>query len=180
MTISNFRASAHTLAIFPRWTEYGELYAEVYEMQGMIKATQKPLSIVEDLLAFNGQSMRGAKDGSAQLLGNKKQCAPIVINEVHGMYMLMTGPVNKPETAYIFLKAVKAHYENPSGGTDVLLINGEVISLDMDVKQFSKRLADAALLQFKREQRTALMGRFYQYCAEHREDYGDKLKKKKD
>lgn len=173
MTVSHYESSVHTLAYVPKWNANGEPYTEVYEMHRTVHVKKPTRTVAEDTLRFNGQTMRGARDGTIALLG-KVNCPPFTVNEMHGMYMLYTGPVTDPETVYLMLHGIKdSDVDEETGGTLVTLINGEVLPLKVKFNTFKKREAIAMRLQYKRERRTELMLRYYQYCAECREDYGN-------
>lgn len=178
LVVNNYKPSKRLLAIEPKWNEYGEAYAKVYEELRTITVKKSAVAVLEEVLHFNGQSLRGAKEGTRALLGSGYY-TPITINEVHGLYMFCTGPFGKADTAYIMLGAVLDLKARRDGGTTVKLINGETFDVKtMNPKVLQKREDEVVKLKHKREQHTSLMARDFQYCAEFDEKYDSELEEK--
>lgn len=179
MVVSDYKVNKQTLAFVQRWNEFGEAYTVVDEETRTVTVKQPAIKVLEASLNFNGQTLRGAKEGTRELIGSG-YFPPYTINEVQGLYVYCTGTVGNSETAYIMLGAVVEYVPHPDGGINVTLINGKELHLKMiSCKTFKNREDAARQLKFIREQRTGMLLRNFQYCAEYDEQYGSKLEEKK-
>lgn len=167
MKRKHYLINIQTLAIEACWNDFAEPCAKVYEEHQIIEVSQAALTIIEDSLHENGQTFRGAKEGTYALIG-RVQLPPITVNEVHGIYWIYTALPKENRGIWLAQHAIHKYVE-VGDRVLVTLINGQQLYANMKLKSFEKKLKEVALLKQRREQRTLFMLR--QQIAEHTEGY---------
>ena len=148
--------NVNTDVFIPYYNEFGELGTIVLEGDVCKEVPLSPYKLIDYNLRYYGSSMRGAKDGTKEIIGNVKM-APVMINETKGIYMVPSKSLRSEGCMWFNLKSYFKCEDDQKGGTYVILTNGNVIQVDVPKAKMERLFSQAYELKSKREKRTEQM-----------------------
>ena len=148
--------NVNTDVFIPYYNEFGVKGTIVLERNGCKEVALSPYKLVDYNLRYYGSSIRGARDGVKATIGNVSR-APVMINEVQGIYMVPSKSPRSEGCIWFNLDAYFKCEDDQMGGTYVILTNGNIIQVDVPKEKMEKLFNTAYVLKSKREKRTKQM-----------------------
>ena len=119
--------------------ENGQLCSRVFRGPVSFSIKMSPQKFIDESLKKYGSSLRGALDGSKDILG-KKNMRPIVINAYLGIYLFPSKSPSKPDCVWFSLFHVVNTESISRNKTKVFLSYGHSVVVEMKESNFNRRL----------------------------------------
>ena len=148
--------NVNTDVFIPYYNEFGELRTIVLENDVFKEVALSPYKLIDYNLRYYGSSMRGARDGTKEIIGNVS-LAPVMINEKQGIYMVPSKSPRSEDCIWFNLNAYLKCEHDQMGGTYVILTNGNIVQVDVPRNKMEKQFNQTYVLKSKREKRTKQM-----------------------
>lgn len=145
-----------TAALIPHYNEFGRLVTIVFERDRYFIVEMSPYALIDYNLRYYGSSMRGAKDGAKDVIGNISM-PPVAINEALEIYWLPSKSPTEDDCVWFGLHFIVSCDCDGQGGANVSLTNGYVVQVDLCYKKMNKRINQTHILKSKTEKRTKQM-----------------------
>lgn len=143
-------------AFIPYYDDFGKLVTFVLEANQYFTVEKTPYYVMDKSLRYYGTSMRGAKDGVKEILGNVNM-SPVIVNVEHGMYWLPTKSPRAADCAWLCLAFIFSCKDDGQGGSIVTLTTGDKIHLDVECLKLKNRIHQTYVLKCEIEKRIKLM-----------------------
>ncbi|CEG22050.1 Competence transcription factor [Planococcus massiliensis] len=150
----DFAITRETMMILPNYTN-GELRSLVCRTDKYVEVAKPPYQLIDYNLLYRGTSLRGAMEGSNDVLG-KITMHPIIIDYDHEIILFPCKSPFRKDCIWFSLRHVYATEGLKNKQTLVTLSNGSTIVVDISLETFENKLRKAYELRFKMDVRREL------------------------
>lgn len=146
MLKKNYWINKETVYFSGEFDKEGQLCTRIVRGYMSYCVKMNSLKLIDESLKKFGFSLRGALDGSKDILGNKNM-RPIVINAYLGIYLFPSKSPGKPDCTWFSLLHVLNTESISRKETKVYLSYGHTVVIDMKESNFNRRLNRALELR---------------------------------
>ncbi|WP_146552459.1 competence protein ComK [Rummeliibacillus sp. SL167] len=146
----------NTMAFIPIFDHTGVVKTNILEVEYLKKCHLNPLELVDQNLRFFGSSLKGASEGTRNILGEVNMY-PVIMNLKRLLVWLPTMSPKKKDCVWLALDHIKSYRQNHDRNTEILFTNDSSLILPISYRSFEKRIYRAYELKFKLEYHTKFL-----------------------
>lgn len=141
-----------TMAILPKFDEYGNLHAEMITETGDYLVQLTPLKVIQLACSFFASSFEGRLEGTKRISSFTHK-APIAIDPASGIYFFPTKSPRNKECAWLSHSHIKSINYVDRKKTEVVFQNGRRIYVDVSKGSLNNQLQRTAQFRYVLDKR---------------------------